>query len=370
MSNQKINLRIADLRKSKRITQEELANIIGTTYQTISKWENGVTMPDISVLPILADYFEVSVDELLGLKPLKGEYYISDQTDSEDFRDKHLEYLHRTRNDSWNIDYLKFLITDIWKIAEPVKVLDCGCGFGYMAPLIMPLLPKGSEYIGVDFSEKLVEDGAKLLKRHNINGCVKKQDFLSMQVNEEYDIVICQSVLRHLGKSEPFIRKMLEATKPNGLIVCIDANREFECDGTYIDGVSYEKLCDHTGAIKHWNAEIDNNDRDYAAAMRTAHIMRKLGLKDVQIRMNDKVSFVCPEQEDYDRKIDDYIIETSSWYSDSNQAIKQLLVHGMTRKEAENYVNRGKLIHDYLEENRGNVCYTRFKGKMITYGRK
>ena len=57
-------------------------------------------------------------------------------------------------------------------------------------------------------------------------------------------------------------------------------------------------------------------------------------------------------------------------YSDSNQAIKQLLVHGMTRKEAENYVNRRKLIRDYLEENRGNVCYTRFKGKMITYGRK
>lgn len=41
MKNQRINLRIADLRKSKRITQDELAKQIGTTYQTISKWENG-----------------------------------------------------------------------------------------------------------------------------------------------------------------------------------------------------------------------------------------------------------------------------------------------------------------------------------------
>lgn len=43
MNNNKINLRIADLRKCKKITQDELANQIGTTYQTISKWENGVS---------------------------------------------------------------------------------------------------------------------------------------------------------------------------------------------------------------------------------------------------------------------------------------------------------------------------------------
>lgn len=327
-------------------------------------------MPDISMLPMLASYFEVSVDELLGLKPLSGEYYVSEQTDSEEFWNKHLEYLLRTRKDSWNIDYLKFLIDTVWKINSSVKVLDCGCGFCYMAPLLMPLLPKNSEYVGIDFSEKLVLEGKKLLKKHNIDGSVFKRDFLSMNFNEEYDIVLCQSVLRHLGEPKPFIQKMIQAAKPNGLIICIDANREFECDGTYIEGIPYERLCDHKGAIKHWNAEIENNDRDYAAAMRTAHNMRALGIRDVQIRMNDKVSFVCPEQDDYSGKIDDYIIETSSWYLDSDKSINQLMVHGMTKDEAENYINRGKLISDYLSKNHNNVCYTHFKGKMITYGRK
>lgn len=66
-----INFRLSELRKAKHITQGELAEIVGTSFQTISKWENGITMPDITVLPILAAFFEVSIDELLGIKPLK-----------------------------------------------------------------------------------------------------------------------------------------------------------------------------------------------------------------------------------------------------------------------------------------------------------
>lgn len=70
-----INFRLSDLRKAKRITQGELAEFVGTSFQTISKWENGITMPDITVLPVLAAFFEVSIDELLGIKPLKGDVY-------------------------------------------------------------------------------------------------------------------------------------------------------------------------------------------------------------------------------------------------------------------------------------------------------
>ncbi len=66
----KISLRIADLRKKKRVTQQELADSIGVSFQTISKWETGINMPDIAVLPLLAEYFSVSTDQLLGLKPL------------------------------------------------------------------------------------------------------------------------------------------------------------------------------------------------------------------------------------------------------------------------------------------------------------
>ena len=53
------------LRKEKNLTQEALAECLNVSAQTVSKWENGASMPDISLLPLLADYFQVSVDSLL-----------------------------------------------------------------------------------------------------------------------------------------------------------------------------------------------------------------------------------------------------------------------------------------------------------------
>lgn len=57
---------IAALRKNKGITQEKLAETIGISPQSVSKWENDISMPDISLLPVLADIFSVSIDALLG----------------------------------------------------------------------------------------------------------------------------------------------------------------------------------------------------------------------------------------------------------------------------------------------------------------
>lgn len=71
----KINLRISELRHKKKITQQELADVVGVSFQTISKWENGSVMPDITYLPMLAEYFEVSVDQLIGIVPLSEETY-------------------------------------------------------------------------------------------------------------------------------------------------------------------------------------------------------------------------------------------------------------------------------------------------------
>ena len=63
--------RIAALRKEKGLTQEQLAEKVGVSAQAVSKWENDISCPDITLLPLLADLFDVSVDELLGVKPVE-----------------------------------------------------------------------------------------------------------------------------------------------------------------------------------------------------------------------------------------------------------------------------------------------------------
>ncbi len=57
---------IANLRRANGMTQEKLAEIIGVSAQSVSKWETGTTMPDIMLLPVLADIFGVTVDAMYG----------------------------------------------------------------------------------------------------------------------------------------------------------------------------------------------------------------------------------------------------------------------------------------------------------------
>lgn len=57
---------IARLRRARGMTQEALAEVIGVSAQTISKWENSATCPDVALLPVIADVFGVSIDTLYG----------------------------------------------------------------------------------------------------------------------------------------------------------------------------------------------------------------------------------------------------------------------------------------------------------------
>lgn len=61
-----IGTNIYTLRKEKKITQAQLAEKLGVSEQAISKWENNQCAPDVSLFPIIADYFGVSIDRLFG----------------------------------------------------------------------------------------------------------------------------------------------------------------------------------------------------------------------------------------------------------------------------------------------------------------
>ena len=58
--------RFQRLRKAKGFTQEQIAERVNISYQAVSKWENDISSPDISILGELANILEVTVDELLG----------------------------------------------------------------------------------------------------------------------------------------------------------------------------------------------------------------------------------------------------------------------------------------------------------------
>ncbi|MDO3410339.1 helix-turn-helix transcriptional regulator [Saccharibacillus sp. CPCC 101409] len=69
MNTLNLSHNIIRLRRRKKITQEQLAEFIGVTKASVSKWETRQSLPDILILPALAAFFDVTIDELLGYEP-------------------------------------------------------------------------------------------------------------------------------------------------------------------------------------------------------------------------------------------------------------------------------------------------------------
>lgn len=123
-------------RRALGLTQEQLGEKLGVSYQAISRWENGTAYPDIEFLPTLASFFEVSVDELLG--------YGEDERKKR--ADKLLEQLKSEPQDPVQV-------IEILREMRRDHLLDCGYDFWFVAgnfyrlPGVLPELRKTVEAI-------------------------------------------------------------------------------------------------------------------------------------------------------------------------------------------------------------------------------
>ena len=70
--------RIKALRRKMSLTQEELAERLNVSFQTISKWETNASLPDVAMFPLLANFFNVTTDELLGVDLAKKQAKIDE----------------------------------------------------------------------------------------------------------------------------------------------------------------------------------------------------------------------------------------------------------------------------------------------------
>lgn len=74
----RIGEKIKQLRKARGVSQEQLAGVIGVSFQAVSKWETGTTAPDLGLIPPLASYFRVSIDELFDYKVWENEQRVEE----------------------------------------------------------------------------------------------------------------------------------------------------------------------------------------------------------------------------------------------------------------------------------------------------
>ena len=88
------------LRKARDLTQEQIAEIFSVSPQAVSRWETGVNHPDIEMLPSIASFFKVTVDELLGYDQLEQEKKIKELR-------REIKLLNETANDEERLDFAR-----------------------------------------------------------------------------------------------------------------------------------------------------------------------------------------------------------------------------------------------------------------------
>jgi len=115
--------RIGECRKKKGITQDQLSEHIGVSSQAVSKWENDLSCPDITLLPQLADYFNITIDELLRGEKSQVVQVVSKE-DRKDFNKKLLKI------------YVNSEQGDIVKVNLPLGLVKVAAEIGMQLPQI------------------------------------------------------------------------------------------------------------------------------------------------------------------------------------------------------------------------------------------
>ena len=89
MAQEDVGMFLASVRKEKKLTQEQLAERLGVNSRSVSRWENGICMPDYALLPLLAKELDVSVAELVAGKRTEKEiksYFLKEAAYMENYK--------------------------------------------------------------------------------------------------------------------------------------------------------------------------------------------------------------------------------------------------------------------------------------------
>lgn len=282
--------------------------------------------------------------------------------------DDKLEFLKSIRTDWCNSDYIEFLIKKVWHIKKPIKVVDFGCGYGYICDLIMSLLPKGSTYTGIDNSEELLMAAKDHLAHNNFEVNLIYADLRDYVSEEKYDLAICNAVLRHIPSPKKILEKMKASVVKDGLVVCFEVDRPIEEAGFYCSEIDYNFLGQSELYRKMCDYEYNKGGRDYRTGIKMPIFMQEIGLQNVSVRMNDSVKFVSPLANNYDEKRKIFAVSKGYYDMLKNAETLPPLAVALTDTEKEQYLfNNQKIASTVIN---GNGYLIQAPCVLISYGFK
>lgn len=182
--NNIIGKNIVKLRKEHGLTQEELARLVNVSFQAVSKWENGNSLPDISVLPLLANALHCNIDSLMG--------YAAEQRLITDYENR-----YKAEGYYWGVQPsdMCFEVMKLCPPTKPLRLLDVGCGEGKNAVFFAK---NGYNVTAFDVTNSGLAKARRLAEAMNTEVNFFQADLLDFRLECEFDIIFCSGILHYI----------------------------------------------------------------------------------------------------------------------------------------------------------------------------
>jgi ubiquinone/menaquinone biosynthesis C-methylase UbiE len=284
-----------------------------------------------------------------------------------------LEYLLKSRSLCHNDDYLEFLVKKVWHLSEPCKVADFGCGYGYLGTKLLPLLPAGSSYTGIDKSTSLLEEGKHIFAQMPYSHQFVEAEVYHVPVEDNsFDVTVSHALLMHLKQPADALNEMIRVTRDGGLVITCDANRNAWSALFHVDELNTQETTP-LGLFQQMYKDIrEKTGIDYNIGIKTPALMEKARLKNIGCRMSDCVIYLSPSMKEPEKtQTFEALCKEGLALPENVGKIKgkwrdRLLGHGVRPEDAERHINN-ELELDF--RNKGKNYHTVFPAVLTwSYG--
>jgi len=281
------------------------------------------------------------------------------------------EYLIESRKVMWNEDYMRFLVERVWKIEKPVNIIDFGCGVGFLGAALLPMLPEGCAYTGIDVEKAHLDEARKYFTDKKYTAEFVEYDLHEYEPVKKYGVAICQAVLMHVPNAKSVLKKMRDSVIPGGLVICIECDRNMANASMFFDGIDYRKTINLGILQKIWLNDFDRTGSDYNIALKIPVYMRELGLKYVGVRTNDCVSFIDPDggADEYEKQYNAFV--SGGWGAEDaseSEKVASLIERGLTEDEAKYQFLCEEITNKYVRENKKSARIVSAHNLIISFG--
>jgi 2-polyprenyl-3-methyl-5-hydroxy-6-metoxy-1,4-benzoquinol methylase len=211
---------------------------------------------------------------------------------SEYYWNNKIDYLRNTRGLYYNDDYLEFLVKNVWKIHEPVNMIDYGCGYGYLGLKLLPILTEGSTYTGIDKGNDLINTAKEVFQNQPYSTDFIGGDIEQISVDSKYDIAVCHAFLLHMTDSKKVLQKMIDSVVDNGRVICFEPHWIANMSNYNLDDLQQSKMIRLGVLQKLYEDDFNRTGKDGNIGIKLPMYLSQLGLKNVECRVSDKVNFL------------------------------------------------------------------------------